>query len=286
MSDQVIQIRKHLAAIPDLLEEVSHYLTPGSAPIDPTAVRGATIFRIPIVPAIFDLLDEKDKALDDIMLNRSGGDRRLGVLPTLGLWVALAYAELEDLDRGPRVCCEARHHTVAGESGWLAEYARDVIELHPCCDRCEQGKRERGERGCRCGCFVHDIEQLWVELRQACRIRKEYVPRCPDHGGANRIEGVYAESLGTEGPPAWWQCKGCGRTWVHDAEVRRLASTQPPMTLIQMAGLLGKPLRDLYRLRDNNRFLPVGRNKRGAALYEMDHVSEAAKKLKDFPLTA
>jgi hypothetical protein len=102
MSEEIVQIRKYLADIPKLLTEASHYLTPGSAPIDPTATRGGTIYRIPIVPEIVDLLDTNDKALDDIMLNRSGGERRLGVLPTLGLWVSLVWVELDDLGRDPR----------------------------------------------------------------------------------------------------------------------------------------------------------------------------------------
>src|SRR5215216_3041467 len=161
VTDLVAQVRRHLADIPNLMVEASHYLTPGSAPLDPTfkSQGKGSVYKIPITPEIFDLLDERDKALDDVMLNRFGGDRRLGVLPTLGLWVSLAYAELEDLGRGPHECCPARRHTISGETAWLSEYAEDIVELHDD--------------------FARDIELLWIELRKACRVRREYVPKCP-----------------------------------------------------------------------------------------------------------
>lgn len=252
MSDDVAQARRHLAEIPELVLEASHYLIPGTAPLDPNfkAQGKGAVYKIPIAPEIFDLLDEREKALDDIMLNRSGGERRLGVLPTLGLWVSLVYAELEDLGQNVRECCPARNHTISGECDWLSEYAEPIVELHPD--------------------FVRDIEKLWIELRKACRIRKEYVPKCPDHGGVNRIAGVYAESLDSEGPPAWWQCTGCGRTWVHEAEIRRLALTQPKMTLRQISTLIQIPVRTLHRWKNEGRFS-------GGPLFELEHVERAAE---------
>lgn len=270
VTELVAQVRRHLAEIPDLVVEASHYRTPGSAPMDPTfgGKKGkGSAYRILIDPEIFDLLDDNDKALDDVMLNRYPADwiwedgagrkvveparqRRLGVLPTLGLWVSLAYAELEDLGRGPVGCCPARRHTISGETAWLAEYAPDIIELH--------------------GDFARDIELLWADLRRACRIRREYIPKCNKCG--NRIEAVMDGDS-----PAWWRCTGCPQTWVHDAEVQRLALTRPPMTLIEMATFLGKSVRDLYRLRDDSRFVPVGRSKRGGALYEVEQVRRAVQ---------
>lgn len=265
MSDEIAQVRRHLNEIPELITEVSYYLEPGSAPIDPTSSHGTTVFRIPITPEIFDLLDERDKELDDVMLNRSARDqwwedgsgkkiseparlRRLGVLPTLGLWVQLAWAELDDMGLAPRECCPPRQHTVAGEAGWLNEYADPIVELH--------------------SDFPRDIELLWLELRKACRIRKEYVPKCPNCG--HRIEGVYGAE--TDEYPAWWRCTGCPKTWVHDAEVKRLFLTQPPMTLRQISGLLEIPLRTLHNWRSARRFSP---NSRG--LYELSHVQAAAE---------
>src|SRR5215217_808743 len=119
MSDDVAQVRRHLAEIPELLVVASHYLTPGSAPLDPNfkAQGKGSVYKIPIVPEILDLLDTNDKALDDVMLSRrylgfinaerddfniNSGQRRLGVLPTLGLWVSLVYAEFEDLGQDVR----------------------------------------------------------------------------------------------------------------------------------------------------------------------------------------
>src|SRR5215207_967150 len=248
MSDEATQVRRYLNDIPELIVEASHYLTPGTAPIDPTSVRGTAIFRIPIVPEIFDLLDTNDKALDDIMLNRSGGERRLGVLPTLGLWVSLVHDELEDLGTAVRECCPARAHTVAGEAGWLSEYAERILVLHPD--------------------FYRDIEQLWTELRRACRIRKEYVPKCPycDH----RIEGVYGSADAEY--PAWYRCTGCSKNWIHEAELKRLGATQPRMTLRQIAAWLNIPLRTLHNWRSAGRFTTDGRG-----FAEVEHVKRAAQ---------
>ena len=264
MIDELTQVRSYLADIPALHAEASHYKTPGSAPIDPTSVRGSTIFRIPIVPAIVDLLDIREKDLEDATENRkyagftraeaedfhiNNGERRLGVLPTLGQWVALAYAEFEDLGRRPRVCCPARCHTVAGESDWLIEYAEPILELHPD--------------------FLRDIERLWAELRKACRVRREYIPKCPFCNW--RVEAIYGDDE-AEGP-AWWRCTGCAKTWVRDAEVKRFALTQPRMTLRQIATWLGIPLRTLHNWRNQGRFTTDGRG-----LAEVSHVENAAKR--------
>ena len=266
MDNRVAQVRRHLAEIPDLVAEASHYLTPGSAPKDPDARHGTTVFRIPIVPEIVDLLDERDKLLDDIMLNRTaiawedGAGRkvaehrlrRLGVLPTLGLWVALVHAELEDLGRAPESCCPARGHTLAGEVAWLVEWAEAVIELHDD--------------------FPRDIELLWQELRRACRVRQEYIPQCPKCG--HRLEGVYGSESDKEA--AWFRCTGCPQTFVMDAELKRLAALQPPMTLRQIAGVLRLSCRDVYGWYRQDRYMPVGTNARGQRLFELEHVKRAA----------
>lgn len=261
--DPVAQVRRHLAEIPELVAEASHYLEPGSAPKDPDARHGTTVYRIPIVPEIADLLDQRDKALNDIMLNRTSIDwedgtgrkiidpriRRLGVLPTLGLWVALVYAELEDLGRSPRACCPARSHTIGGEVNWLDQYASDAVELHDD--------------------FPRDIELLWVELRRACRIRPEYIPQCPKCG--HRLEGVYGSDSDKEA--AWYRCTGCPKTFVMDAELKRLALTQPPMTLREIASMLQLPLRTLqgWATGPHPRFSSNGRGR-----YELEHVKRAA----------
>jgi transposase-like protein len=270
VTDLVAQVRRHLLDIPDLVAEASYYFTPGSAPLDPTfngsGGKGA-VYRIPISPEIFDLLDSRDKALDDLMLNRTAIDwedgdgrkvvgerlRRLGVLPSLGLWVSLAYAELQDLGRNPRDCCPARSHTIAGETAWLTEYAAEIVELHDD--------------------FARDIELLWTELRRACRIRKEYVPSCPQCSTdrhRNYLEGVYGSD--EDAAPAWWRCRACGFNAVRDAEIKRVAALQPRMTLRQIASLLRLPLRTLHNWRTQGRFSSDSRG-----LYELEHVKRAAQ---------
>lgn len=247
-------MRRHLADIPDLVTEASHYLTPGSAPKDPDARHGTTMHRIPIVAEIADLLDLREKDVDGITLNRAGGDRRLGVLPTLGLWVSLTYTELEDLGHQPRECCPHRSHTLTGEAGWLSEYAEIICELH--------------------SDFAHDISLLWTELRKACRIRREYQPRCPHCN--NHIQGVYGDT--EDQAPAWWRCTACGKTWVHDAEMQRLAMTQPRMTIPQTAKLLGIAVRTLYNWRNLGRFTADSHGK-----VDLEHVRRAAEKIGRIP---
>jgi len=61
---------------------------------------------------------------------------------------------------------------------------------------------------------------------------------------------------------------------VHDAEVQRLALTQPRMTLRQIASWLEIPLRTLHNWRTDGRFSPDSKG-----LYEVAHIREAAKKL-------
>jgi len=281
MSDEIAKVRRHLNDIPDLVVEASHYLVPGTAPKDPDAhyTKGPRL-RLPIVAEVFDLLDDRDKDLDDIVLNRRPNicdcghgphmhvigcnrcsdckrfnpstERKIGVLPTLGMWVSLTYAELDDMGLNPRECCEHRAHTIVGEAGWLNEYADPIVELHDD--------------------FPRDIEHLWTELRKVCRIRKEYVPRCPQC--SHSAEAVY----GTEEDQyaAWFRCTGCSRTWVLDAEIKRLALTQPPMTLRQIASMLNLSCRDVYGWHDKNRYMPVGTDRRGLKLFELEHVRRVA----------
>lgn len=261
-------MRRHLADIPNLVAEAQHYLTPGSAPLDPTnQTKGkGSVYKIPIVAEIYDLLDLREKNREDVTDNRkyagfaraeaedfhiNNGQRRLGVLPTLGLWVSLSWAELDDLGHQPRECCLPKQHTITGETNWLSDYAEQIIELH--------------------SDFPRDIEQLWTELRKACRIRREYVPTCPICATATtrwRVEAVY----GDDGEPAWWRCTGCAKTWVRDAEVKRFALTQPKMTLGNIASWLGLPLRTLHNWRTQGRFTTDHRG-----LAEVEHVKRAAE---------
>jgi hypothetical protein len=199
------------------------------------------------VAEVVDLLDRREKDVDDASSNRLAGERRLGVLPSLGLWVSVAYPELEDLGHSPRECCPPRCHTVTGEALWLHSYAQLILELHDD--------------------FAADIAKLHRELQKACRIRQEYVPKCPNCRW--RVEPVYPDG---GGGPSYWRCTGCSKTWVHDAEVARLALTQPKMTLRQISSMLNIPLRTLYNWRNQNRFS-------GGPLYEVDHVRRAAERV-------
>lgn len=265
MVTDVAQLRRYLNDIPQLMAEAEHYITPGTAPHDPDARHTTTIYKIPIVAEIVDLLDKREKDIEDVTDIRFSGERRLGVLPTLGLWVALAYSELEDLGHDPRICCPERNHTTTGETSWLSEYAESIIDLHPCCEQCERGKR-----GCGCGCFHHEIETIWKELRQACRVRREYTPRCPQC--RNLLQGVYGTP--EDKAPAWWRCNACGFTAIADAEIKRLAALQPRMTLRQIADLLKLPISTLRGWRDQKRFQPDSHGK-----YELEHVKLAAQRV-------
>jgi transposase-like protein len=241
--NDIATLRRHLADIPQLMAEAEHYITPGTAPQDPDARHSTTIYRIPIVAEIVDLLDAREKNIDEPAENRTN-------------------AELQDIGESPRDCCPPKSHTISGECSWLADYAEHILQLHPCCEQCAEGKR-----GCGCGCFHHEIETIWKELRAACRVRREYTPRC-NHCN-NHVEAIHGTD---DAGPAWWRCTGCSKTWVHDAEVQRLALTQPPMTLRQIATLLGLPLRTLHNWRSQGRFSPDRRGK-----FELEHVKRAAR---------
>ena len=245
------RVRRQLTDIPDLMVEVALYLTTGSLPPDPDARHGTNNpARIPIVAAVTDLLDvrskrfsDEDEGVRDLELDRKAGSRRLGVLPTLGLWVSMVHAELEDLGTPARECCPPRQHTVAGEVGWLMEQLDRVLELH--------------------NDFAEDVDWLWTDLRKACRLRPPLPLTCATCGFA--LEGMDSD--------AWFRCTGCPRTWRMDAELRRLGATQPGMPLSQVSRLLEVPVKTLHDWKSRGWILPVG--KRGATfLFEVEKVQQ------------
>ena len=79
---------------------------------------------------------------------------------------------------------------------------------------------------------------------------------------------------------SWFDCTGCPETWVMDAEIQRMAATQPDMPLTQIAKILGRSLGTLQKWAILGRILPVGR--RGKTfLYDLERVrrvSEATQK--------
>lgn len=255
------QVRRELADIPDLMVEASHYVIPGSAPADPEAraSTGIPSHRLVIAPDIVDLLDprEKDMEPDSITENRFDGHRRIGVPPTITMWCQLLYVELEDIGTPAKPCCPRDQHTLARECTWLSDHAADAARLHDD--------------------FTAEIHSMWTDLRRACRITQPYIPVCTACG--HRLEGQYADGESTDISPAWWRCTGCGNTVQHEAEIRRMALTQPPLTLRQLTSLLNIPLRTLYRWESEGRFLPVKRNSRGGKLYEVEHVRRAREKM-------
>lgn len=258
----VALVRGWLGEIPDLMVEVQHYVTPGSAPVDPDARQGSGVksHRMVLVPDVVDLLDVREKNLDpdDVgWLNRIDGQRRVGVFPTLSMWVSLVHGEMIDLDEDPSDCCPPRAHTLAGEVAWLSQYADRAVALH--------------------NDFAPEMRQIRNDLRTACRVVEPFVPQCPKCGWW--MEGQWPDDeVDAEKAPPWWKCSGCGWTITHDAEVRRLAALQPPMTLRQMATMTGVSHRTLLRWEADKRFLPVGENSRGVKLYEVDHIKRTVEK--------
>lgn len=244
----------------DLMVEVQHHWIPGSAPVDPDARQGEGIksHRSVITEQVVDLLDfrEKDMEPDDLAENFVDGEWRLGVFPTLAMWVSLVHVELVDLGENPAECCpDARHHTLAGEIAWLDRYADRVLDLHDD--------------------FERQIRSIRQALRTACRTTDAFQPTCTKCG--NDMDPQYAEGESGDIAPPWWVCTACGWTVIHDAEVRRLALTQPPMTLRQIHRITHIPLRTLHNWRAEKRFLPIGKSKRGGDLFDLALIERAAK---------
>lgn len=250
-------VRTQLADIPKLYTQLPRFILPGSKPPDPNTPRASSNPARP--PVTLDVIDLRDTRLKpnaddefgerDLELDQMAGYRRLGVLPTLGLWVSMVAAELTDQGEDVEDCCPPHQHTIGGECDWLYDWTDLILEQHPD--------------------FADDINWIHKDLRQAVgeSNRKPYHPRCP--WCRDKIEGE--GETGTE----WFRCLGCGRTWTFAAEIRRLAATQPPMTLRQCSEAMRRPLKTLQRWAAELRFLPVG-ERNGVKVYDLEIIKRAA----------
>jgi ribosomal protein L37AE/L43A len=127
---------------------------------------------------------------------------RHGVLPTLGLWVRMAEAEM--CDDGAEHTDPAEHPTVTTEAGWLAMHLDWIVaqQWAPELDR--------------------DVARMWGELRRATGERPEFRPRCPECNGTLVSHAT------------WWECRACGRDWRDD---RMVVSCQKPMSAARISRL-------------------------------------------------
>lgn len=258
--DPIIRVREQLTAIPELYTQAAMHRQPGSTPPDPDQRRATSNPSRPTVRLdVVDLLDERNKTRADDEtgqrdpeLDKLAGYRRLGVLPTLGLWVAMVQVELEDSGQQVAVCCPTRTHTAAGECSWLLTHAETVLELH----------RD----------FAKDVDWIYQDLLRACGVRPDHPVSCRACG--DRVEG--------HDKNAWFQCVGCGRSWLFDAEMARIGKAAAGdglgLTLRQMAVELGLAESTLYKLWKLRRVLPQGVGVRGVRLFQVEHVRRAAEK--------
>lgn len=253
MADLLERVREWLAEIPELYAMLPMYRAPGSLPPDPEARRATTNPSRPnAVLEVVALADERDKphsdgevGVRDTDLDSRAGERRQGILPTLGMWVSMVSAELIDLGEDVDECCPAHEHTIAGEAAWLVKYAERALELHDD--------------------FAEDIAWMHRDLRKAVGERDPLDFYCPKCGWL--IEPVDGA--------AWFRCTGCPQTWRLDAEIRRLGATQPDMSLRECARRLNRPLATLREWASRGKILPVGR--RGQVfLYDLERVREYA----------
>jgi predicted RNA-binding Zn-ribbon protein involved in translation (DUF1610 family) len=243
-----VDVARMLGEIPELFALLPLYGLPGSTPPDPDARRGTSSpAKPPTVLDVVDLLDtrEKPQADDgerDVELDKRAGYRRLGILPTLGLWVSMVAAELDDMDEPVEVCCPDRQHTVAGECAWLTTHLDRILELHPD--------------------FPEDVEWMWRDLRRVVGERDPLTFYCPKCGW--RIE--------PQDDATWFRCTGCPQTWRMDAEIRRLGATQE-LTLKQIASMRGLALKTLHDWSARGWIAPIGRSARGF-LYDIARVDD------------
>jgi hypothetical protein len=265
--DTISRVRYWLTNIPDLLAEQPEYLIPGSIPADPSTRYAPTSpARPPVNLTVIDLTDtrEKDSAeltpAELLSYDRTAGYHRLGVLPTLGLWVSLVLDELIDLGENPDTCCplngqDTATHTITGEVGWLIRYLPTILDMHPD--------------------FATDIEAIHRDLRHGQRDTRDLLAqlKCP------KCRWPVEAKTGN----AWLRCTGCDAAWTMAAEIRRFGATQPDMPLAKIAGILGRPLDTLRKWSIEGRILPVGR--RGQTfLYDVERVrrvsEETAKRVR------
>jgi hypothetical protein len=245
----LVQVRQHLADIPDLMAQLAHFRTPGSAPPDPDARRGTSSPSRPtVVLSVVDLEDTRWKPNADqpgertAELDRQIGERRQGVLPTLSLWVMLADSDMNDGGMHPTPAPEPP--TVTTECGWLHEHVEWIVGQY--------------------ADFAPEISDIHRDLSRGCRIRPPLPLNC-SMCGWRVVPADETES--------WYRCTGCEKTWRMDAELRRLGATQS-MTLKEAERALGVPLRTLYNWEAEGRFMPVGR-RGNAKLYDPEHLKRA-----------
>lgn len=248
----LVQVRQHLADIPDLMAQLAYFRTPGSAPPDPDARRGTSSpARPPIVLDVVDLEDTRWKPNADqpgertAELDRQIGHRRQGVLPTLSLWVMLADSDMNDAGIHPDPSPEPT--TLVSECAWLLEHLEWIVGQY--------------------AAFAPEIAAIHRDLSRGCGIRPPLPLSC-SMCGWRVVPADETES--------WYRCTGCDKTWRMDAELRRLGATQPGMPLSQISRILDVPVKTLHDWRARGWIAPIENSRRGF-LYDVDAVKKASE---------
>ena len=253
------RVRAWLEQIPDLVAEQPEYLLPGTKPTDPsTRYAAPDPARPPADLGVLDLTDTRHKPDDDlspadlIEHDRMALTRRLGILPTLGLWVSLVLDELIDMGENPATCCPTipdgaggyiTTHTIVGEVNWLIRHLNTILDMHPD--------------------FAGDVEAMHRDLRHGVRDPQDLLANLACPKCRNRVE--------PHGRNAWLQCVACNESWTMAAEIRRFGATQPDMPLSKIAAIIGRPLDTLRKWSIEGKIMPVGR--RGQTfLYDLERV--------------
>lgn len=257
-------VRWWLTELPDLYAQQSNYLLPGTRPADPTTrYAPPSSTRPPLTLDVIDLTDTRTKPDDQltpsdlIEHDRMAQTRRLGIIPTLGLWVSLVMDELLDLGQDPATCCPTTPdgdggwittHTITGEVDWLLDHLDQILDLHPD--------------------FADDIEAMHRDLRHTVGDRDPFHIVCP----------YCRNTVEPHGDNAWFQCVACFKSWTMSAELRRLGATQPDMPLSKIAGLIGRSLHTLRKWAMEGRIEPI-RRRGQTLLYDLERVRKVSDQI-------
>jgi hypothetical protein len=250
MTHDQVHLRCHtqLTQIPDLYAQAHMALTPGNIPSDDTRHATSNPSRPTVRLDIVDLLDTRltktnsdEPGTRDPELDRKANARRLGILGTLWLWVTLIDCELADSNQP----VQPPNDNIASVCSWLITHLNWTLDMHPD--------------------IANDIDWMHRDLQHATGNTPPKPVPCRNCGG--HVNGHDNNS--------WYQCSGCGQSWIADAELVRIGATATRMmTLRQLAAVLEIPLKTLKNAA-GTRFLPTGRNTHGTNLYDIDTVRRA-----------
>lgn len=248
-----------LAALPDAYAMLNLFRLPGSQPADTGSRQRTTLdHRTLLNLAVLDLTDEREKpdtapvrTAADLAADKLAGERRQGILPTLGLWVRLADAEM--CDEGHRHDEPHPNPTVRTECDWLTGHL-DWIGEQPWANEITD---EIADMLRDCQSVAGDLDQ--VKDRLYCLNDRCGWP-------VEEVDGAY------------YRCTGCGRAWGR-LELHRMAERKKPKPLGECARLANVGERTLRRYKAEGR-LHVAARSGTTDLYDIDQVMQATMNLR------